>query len=89
MMHVPKLCLSVCLFANSFNAKGKCKLFIKKSLSILIKFNCHILSFCFIKISNSLHSLYFRVKICVMTYLNVKGQGQIDIFKITIFSIFD
>ena len=23
------LCLSVCLFANSFNAKGKCKLFIK------------------------------------------------------------
>ena len=44
--------------------------------------------FCFIKISNSLHSLHVRVKICVMTYLNVKGQGQIDIFKITIFSIF-
>ena len=57
--------------------------FHKKSLSILIKFNCHILSFCFIKISNSLHSLYVRVKICVMTYLNVKGQGQIDIFNVT------
>ena len=38
------------------------------------------------KISNSLHSLYVRVKICVMTYLNVKGQGQIDIFKISISS---
>ena len=40
------------------------------------------------KISNNLHSLYVRVKICVMTYLNVKGEGQIDIFKISIFSIF-
>ena len=45
--------------------------------------------FCFIKISNSLHSLYVRVKICVMAYLNVKGQGQIDIFKITILCIFN
>ena len=40
------------------------------------------------KISNILHSLYVRLKICVMTYLNVKGQGQIDIFKISILSIF-
>ena len=40
------------------------------------------------KISNSLYSLYVRVKICVMTFSNVKGQGQIDIFKISIFSIF-
>ena len=39
------------------------------------------------KISNSLHSLYVRVKNCVMTYLNVEGQGQIDISKIAIFSI--
>ena len=72
-----KLCLSVCLFANSFNAKGKCKLFIK-----------NLVNFFATKISNSLHSLYVRVKFCVMTYLNVKGQGQIDIFKISIFSIF-
>ena len=88
MIHVPKLCLSVCLFANSFNAKGKCKLFIKKIFIYIDKVQLPYLSFCFIKISNSLHSLYVRVKICVMTYLNVKGQGQIDIFKITIFSIF-
>ena len=40
------------------------------------------------KIRNSLYSLYVRAKICVMVYLNVKGQGQIDIFKISIFSIF-
>ena len=29
------VCLSVCLFANSFNAKGKCNFFIKNSVSIL------------------------------------------------------
>ena len=48
----------------------------------------YFVNFCFIKISYSLQSLYVRIKICVMTYLNVKGQGQIDIFKITIFGIF-
>ena len=83
-----KLCLSVCLFANSFNAKGKCKLFIKNLYLYCNSSIAIFRQFCFIKISNSLHSLYVRVKICVMTYLNVKGQGQIDIFNITIFSIF-
>ena len=84
-----KLCLSVCPFANSFNAKGKCKLFIKKNLYLYWNSSVAIFrQFCFIKIRNSLHSLYVRVKICVMTYLNVKGQGQIDIFKITLFSTF-
>ena len=80
--------LFVCLFANSFNAKGKCKLFHQKfhlpyqnsSFAIFRQFR-------FIKISYSQHSLYARVKICVMTYLNVEGQGQIDIPKIAIFSI--
>ena len=84
-----KLCLSVCLFANSFNAKGKCKLFIKKIfIYIEIVQLPYFVNFVSSKISNSLHSLYVRVKICVMTYLNVKGQGQIDLFKISIFSIF-
>ena len=84
-----KLCLSVCLFANSFNAKVKCKIFIKKIfIYIEIVQLPYFVNFFFIKISNSLHSLYVRVKISVMTYLNVKGQGQIDICKISIFSIF-
>ena len=62
--------------------------FHKKSLSILNSSIAIFRQFCFIKISDSLHSLYVKVKIGVMTYLNVKGQGQIDIFKISIFSIF-
>ena len=84
MIHV---CLSVCLFADGFNAKGKCKLFIKnlypyKNSSVAI-----IGQFCFINISNSQHSLCARVTTCAMTYLKVKGQCQIDRSKITIFSI--
>ena len=54
-----------------------------RSLHLLIRTR----SFSVIKISNSLHSLYVRVEICVMTYLKVEGQGQIDISKIAIFSI--
>ena len=67
----------------------KMQTFHKKNLYLYSNSSITIFrQFCFIKISNSLHSLYVRVKICVMTYLNVKGQGQMDIFKITLFSIF-
>ena len=63
------VCLSMCLFANSFNAKGKCKLFHQKTLDPYLNSSLAIFhQFRFIKKSNSLHSLYVRVKICVMTY---------------------
>ena len=62
--------------------------FHKKSLSILNSSVAIFGQFCFINISNSLHSLYARAKTCAMTYLKVKGQGQIDLSEIAILSIF-
>ena len=78
-------CLSVCLFANSLNAKGKCKLFIKNLYPYLNSSVAIFGQFCFINISNSLHSLYASQNLC---YDLFKGQGQIDISKIAVFSIF-
>ena len=67
------VCVSVCLFANSYNAKGKYKLFIKKTLSILKCYHSGVPSVCRLKSCESA-SLNFNFIISTKAYCGQSNE---------------